>query len=86
MQCHYINESVGYTCSCPLGYNGTKCDVFINLCDSNPCGAGGFCHSFAGFYKCVCKSGYHGTNCEEQLALEGIFTVVYSCDIIYSKL
>jgi hypothetical protein len=71
MQCLSKNASADYTCRCPPGLNGTKCDVIIDLCASNPCGSGGACHNVIGRYECVCNAGRYGMNCENAVPVQG---------------
>uniref|UniRef100_A0A8D3A0F8 Uncharacterized protein n=1 Tax=Scophthalmus maximus TaxID=52904 RepID=A0A8D3A0F8_SCOMX len=53
-----------YTCKCPLGFTGTKCETEINECDSSPCQHNGTCSDLLGRYECQCSTGFLGENCE----------------------
>ncbi|XP_047458100.1 protein eyes shut homolog [Mugil cephalus] len=53
-----------YTCRCPLGFIGTKCETEINECDSGPCQHNGTCSDLLGDYHCQCPAGFRGKNCE----------------------
>ena len=66
-----INE---YTCDCPLGYDGTNCEIDINECSPDPCQNGAMCSEttdgimlMPDVYHCLCQVGYTGTNCEEDI-------------------
>lgn len=57
-----------YSCSCPEGWTGDRCDILINKCLSNPCRNGGTCTSLqlAG-YNCQCPYPWSGTICETNI-------------------
>ncbi|KAF5914002.1 hypothetical protein HPG69_010160 [Diceros bicornis minor] len=52
-----------YRCSCPLGWSGTRCDINVDECFSNPC-IHGNCSDGVAAYRCRCEPGYSGVNCE----------------------
>ncbi len=52
-----------YQCSCPPGFNGTRCEFAPNACDSNPCQNGGNCTSTCNVFSCGCVNGYTGPTC-----------------------
>ncbi|XP_033110813.1 fibropellin-3-like isoform X1 [Anneissia japonica] len=57
--------STGYSCSCPSGYTGTRCETVVTTaCASAPCLNGGTCSLTSFGYSCTCPSGYTGTHCE----------------------
>lgn len=58
------NGSDGYTCACPAGYEGPRCEVEIDNCADDPCQNGGTCTSDIGGFTCACPTGYSGTLCE----------------------
>ncbi|XP_033729348.1 fibropellin-1-like, partial [Pecten maximus] len=53
-----------YTCTCPHGFTGARCDSLLDLCSSSPCHNSGTCVSLLGNYSCSCKWGWTGLNCE----------------------
>ncbi|XP_038063463.1 protein crumbs-like isoform X2 [Patiria miniata] len=60
--------SFTYMCICPIGFNGTNCELEIDWCDSNPCQhEGSNCTSTREGFNCSCGPGYKGTFCEEKL-------------------
>ncbi|XP_022085321.1 protein crumbs-like isoform X2 [Acanthaster planci] len=60
--------SFSYMCRCPVGFNGTNCELKINWCDSNPClHEGSNCTSTTDTFLCSCGPGYTGTFCEIKL-------------------
>ncbi|XP_056023174.1 sushi, nidogen and EGF-like domain-containing protein 1 isoform X2 [Ostrea edulis] len=61
-RCHNLVNR--FTCSCPDGYNGARCQYDINECDSNPCMHGGRCHNLVNRFTCSCPDGYNGAQCE----------------------
>ncbi|XP_056023169.1 uncharacterized protein LOC130046342 isoform X2 [Ostrea edulis] len=60
--CHNLVNR--FTCSCPDGYNGARCEYDINECNSSPCMHGGTCHNFVNRFTCSCPDGYNGARCE----------------------
>ncbi|XP_039253188.2 uncharacterized protein LOC120330347 [Styela clava] len=56
-------------CECDQGFTGERCDIAINLCDSDPCQNGGTCHSQFDRYLCQCRRGFSGDNCERERTL-----------------
>ncbi|XP_070183825.1 neurogenic locus notch homolog protein 1-like isoform X5 [Littorina saxatilis] len=59
-----IDEIVYFSCTCPEGYTGTRCETNINDCASNPCLNSGTCRDGIGNYSCTCPSGYTGNRCQ----------------------
>lgn len=41
-------------------FTGTRCQVNIDDCVSNPCKNGGLCHDSVAGYTCECPLGYTG--------------------------
>ncbi|XP_006866854.1 PREDICTED: delta and Notch-like epidermal growth factor-related receptor [Chrysochloris asiatica] len=54
----------GYSCTCPAGVSGARCQVVADPCASHPC-YHGYCRSSSDGYVCVCSEGYEGTHCEQ---------------------
>ena len=51
-------------CSCPLGYQGARCELDIDECArTDPCRNDGKCVNTDGSYKCICKPGFEGRDC-----------------------
>ncbi|XP_072245298.1 protein crumbs homolog 1 isoform X2 [Leuresthes tenuis] len=55
-----------YNCSCPEGWAGRRCDIFMDACVSNPC-IHGNCSVNGLTYECTCEFGYVGVDCEEEV-------------------
>ncbi|KAH3815702.1 hypothetical protein DPMN_144233 [Dreissena polymorpha] len=53
-----------YTCTCPPGYTGTKCESIIDHCMNHNCSHGANCISTVLDFVCVCTTGYSGKYCE----------------------
>ncbi|XP_070177359.1 protein crumbs-like isoform X2 [Littorina saxatilis] len=62
--CYNIPGS--YSCQCPLGYDGPKCQD-IDECVSSPCQNGATCVQGVNNYTCSCHGGFRGHNCEENI-------------------
>lgn len=43
---------------------GSRCELEIDECLSNPCLNGGMCEDMAGGYTCNCAVGFSGDSCE----------------------
>ncbi|GLD53473.1 protocadherin Fat 4-like isoform X1, partial [Lates japonicus] len=54
----------GYYCHCVPGFEGEKCEQFIDHCRSTPCVQGSCINSQTGF-SCHCPFGVSGVHCEE---------------------
>eukprot|EP00118_Oscarella_pearsei_P024327 m.303882 g.303882 ORF g.303882 m.303882 type:complete len:1049 (+) comp40843_c0_seq5:1798-4944(+) len=52
-----------FTCSCPVGFFGTRCENELNECESSPCKNGGSCTDRRGDFQCDCLPGYEGKTC-----------------------
>ena len=55
--CYMNPQCFRYECVCPKGYRGDRCEVKIDYCETNPCGAGSTCVSQIGSYQCLCQPG-----------------------------
>ncbi|XP_028817903.1 protocadherin Fat 4 isoform X2 [Denticeps clupeoides] len=52
-----------FTCLCPTGFTGLKCDVDIDECDQDPCNNDGVCVNYMGGFSCQCLKGFSGLHC-----------------------
>ncbi|MBN3286704.1 SNED1 protein, partial [Polyodon spathula] len=62
-----ITGNPSYTCSCPSGYTGKRCQIDVNECSSQPCQNGGTCIDGQNSFTCLCPSGYKGPVCEIEM-------------------
>lgn len=53
-----------FSCSCPVGFSGARCETNIDECSPNPCQNGGTCTDGVNSYTCDCPSDVSGANCE----------------------
>lgn len=68
-----LNEGIctetqtGFECKCPWGWTGSRCEVCLTECASNPCPANKKCKAkYGGGFECVCPADRAGLNCEIQ--------------------
>ncbi|XP_049592179.1 protein eyes shut homolog [Syngnathus scovelli] len=54
-------------CTCPAGFEGSRCETDTNECSSNPCQDHGDCVDQVNGYRCVCKMGFSGLHCEQDI-------------------
>ncbi|XP_064194597.1 protein crumbs homolog 1-like isoform X1 [Anguilla rostrata] len=43
---------------------GTRCELQVNECQSDPCLNGGSCHDYVNGFSCACRAGFLGRFCE----------------------
>ncbi|XP_052123536.1 delta and Notch-like epidermal growth factor-related receptor [Frankliniella occidentalis] len=61
------HEDTQFSCLCPYGFTGDRCEVVTDPCDSEPCRNGGSCRRSARNgtqWWCQCAPGFHGVQCE----------------------
>lgn len=49
-----------FKCHCALGFTGSRCQINIDDCESNPCRNGGRCVDSIAGYTCICPAGFNG--------------------------
>jgi hypothetical protein len=52
-----------FTCACPPGFQGDRCEINIDECAAAPCNSG-VCVDGVNAYSCICPSTYSGINCD----------------------
>uniref|UniRef100_A0A7N8YIM0 Delta/notch-like EGF repeat containing n=1 Tax=Mastacembelus armatus TaxID=205130 RepID=A0A7N8YIM0_9TELE len=61
------DEGRNFTCSCPPGYEGERCQLLVDHCLSQPCKHGATCFSTLAGPRCYCPDGYQGATCEQKV-------------------
>lgn len=62
--CTAISEA-DFNCTCPVGWEGRRCERSVNYCNGIQCENRGVCRSLESGPLCECLSGYSGQYCEE---------------------
>ena len=61
--------SLGYKCSCALGWKGNNCKLDVDDCLVAPCKNGGTCaDAGTNAYLCTCAKGFRGFKCQNVIA------------------
>lgn len=55
-----------YSCRCPDGFTGKRCDRPHDPCSPNPCQAGGVCRKQGYDFLCSCPASREGKYCEQE--------------------
>ncbi|XP_042205015.1 protein crumbs-like [Homarus americanus] len=61
------NPAEVFSCSCPIGFEGSLCEINIDECVANQCLNGATCVDGINQYTCKCMPGYTGEFCEEDI-------------------
>ncbi|XP_071491017.1 LOW QUALITY PROTEIN: sushi, von Willebrand factor type A, EGF and pentraxin domain-containing protein 1-like [Diadema antillarum] len=62
-----ISASRGYTCQCPQGFSGLRCEVEVDECETAMCLNNGTCQDLLNGYECLCPDGFTGRHCSEDI-------------------
>src|SRR6185503_18644251 len=67
-----MNSLGSYTCYCPHGFTGPRCEINVNECatplNGQPiCLNGGTCLDGIASYTCACPQGFGGQRCERRI-------------------
>ena len=65
--CLEHQDSSGFACVCPPGYEGNLCEIDINFCIPDPCLNGATCVDMPDGFECQCPPGYEGDMCETDI-------------------
>lgn len=61
------DEGRNFTCTCPSGFEGDRCQLLVDHCLSEPCKNGATCSSSLAGPRCFCPEGYQGSTCEQRV-------------------
>ena len=56
-----------YRCICPLGFEGTRCEINADDCIGNRCQNNATCIDKIGSYECNCAGGFSGEFCQSKI-------------------
>ncbi|XP_028410753.1 uncharacterized protein LOC114533436 isoform X5 [Dendronephthya gigantea] len=59
------NGSSSFSCSCPVGYTGYRCEIQVTNCGDLSCGENEICVAVGNTFDCACRQDYGGENCEK---------------------
>lgn len=59
-----LGNSTHFQCECPIGLEGSHCEVDTDDCSPSPCEHGA-CIDDRGGFLCQCKPGYYGETCSQ---------------------
>ena len=64
-----VEQATSFTCDCPPGYDGGRCETDVDECSSTPCQNGGHCaEDGLDAYSCTCgDTGFDGGNCADDV-------------------
>uniref|UniRef100_A0ACB8FTD6 Uncharacterized protein n=1 Tax=Sphaerodactylus townsendi TaxID=933632 RepID=A0ACB8FTD6_9SAUR len=64
---HCLDLGRSVICKCRPGFAGSRCELNIDDCASNPCANGGTCVDGPNSYTCSCTLGYGGKDCSARV-------------------
>ncbi|KAH7968646.1 hypothetical protein HPB52_010502 [Rhipicephalus sanguineus] len=59
-----VDEATGFSCVCPEGLRGPRCEENVDDCEPGICLNGGTCVDGVNTFSCLCPPGYTGSACE----------------------
>lgn len=59
-----ITNVASFTCNCPPGFTGDRCEKKSNGCQHDSCSNGGTCSETSYGFKCSCVPGFSGSRCD----------------------
>ncbi|XP_066503745.1 protein crumbs homolog 1 [Hoplias malabaricus] len=65
-------SEAAFTCDCPPGFTGHRCEQEVDECKSNPCLNGGYCRNLVNKFHCVCELSYAGDTCQIDLNVDSV--------------
>lgn len=57
----------GYSCHCPYGYAGSRCEAVVDWCASKPCMNNAKCRQKNHEFTCQCAPGWTGKLCDVEM-------------------
>ena len=82
-----VDDTRGHHCLCDTGFTGSRCELNIDDCLSNPCIHGSCKDNGTDRFICMCDSGFEGHTCniEIQTPAAGILlsNTIYNTVVLY---
>ncbi|XP_028410565.1 uncharacterized protein LOC114533262 [Dendronephthya gigantea] len=93
------NIHSNFSCSCPVGFTGHRCEMEVDDCDDLSCGENEVCVRVGDTFDCVCHQDYTGDDCKQKVeatcvtyeiliierSMENVFDFMGKCEYVLAK-